>query len=596
MKMTRLINYTIAVLGLSLATNCFINVRVATSLVLNKAGTGRNNHPVFAKIGLSSRSTAWFDGSNISPVDRRTGATKLNAGFIVPITKAATSVSPGLRNAILLGAAAVAIAKRQRIFYPGTSPDPNYSEPLPPGSFGCPFIGSGNVFQGTKTSGPGEFFRRTSLKLGKPRLFKYLFFGQPMVSVTGMKNIKQVMGTEFKNIQTRSLSSFSDLFGKESLIMTPKSDEHSFQRRLVGASMTPEAIDKAIPSLQKTVTEQIDALLEMPTVVMEDVCTNFTLDVAWRQILGLNLDESEIPAFRQAVNEWIMGLFDLRLMFLPITRFTKAGRAKARLVTLIEKRIDELNRTGPDGSTLSAMIFAKDDSDGSRLSRQQVIDNSLLLILAGSETTASTLTAGMLLLGLNPNVFQKLKEEQKVLATMDAGVLTWSQLDKECPYLDVVIKEIMRIKPLAGGGAGRTVLETLVVDGMQIPKGYFVGFNIQLTHANDPAISLPDGSHMDVVKGFKPERWLNPSTRPSEFLPFGYGPRYCLGANLALAEMKVFLALLARRVDFDLVNMSKDHVTWQKLSIIPKPEDGAVIAPRPSSFSNADELTSVLVA
>jgi len=98
--MTRLINYTIAVLGLSLATNCFINVRVATSLVLNKAGTGRNNHPVFAKIGLSSRSTAWFDGSNISPVDRRTGATKLNAGFIVPITKAATSVSPGLRNAI----------------------------------------------------------------------------------------------------------------------------------------------------------------------------------------------------------------------------------------------------------------------------------------------------------------------------------------------------------------------------------------------------------------------------------------------------------------------------------------------------------------
>lgn len=150
----------------------------------------------------------------------------------------------------------------------------------------------------------------------------------------------------------------------------------------------------------------------------------------------------------------------------------------------------------------------------------------------------------------------------------------------------------MRIKPLSVNGSGCYVVETLVADGMQVPKGYNVGYSIPLTHANDPVTSLPDGSHMDVVKGFKPEQWLNPSTRPSEFMPFGYEPRYCIGANLALAEMKVFLALLARRVDFDLVNMSKDHVTWQKLSIIPKPEDGAVIAPRPSSYYNAGEFAN----
>ena len=48
--------------------------------------------------------------------------------------------------------------------------------------------------------------------------------------------------------------------------------------------------------------------------------------------------------------------------------------------------------------------------------------------------------------------------------------------------------------------------------------------------------------------------------------------------NLAMAEMKIFLALFVRRVDFDLVNMSADHVTWKKASIIPKPQDGAVIS------------------
>ncbi|MFN9982187.1 MAG: hypothetical protein ACK53Y_19830, partial [bacterium] len=59
--------------------------------------------------------------------------------------------------------------------------------------------------------------------------------------------------------------------------------------------------------------------------------------------------------------------------------------------------------------------------------------------------------------------------------------------------------------------------------------------------------------------------------------------RYCLGANLAMSEMKVFLSLFARRVDFKLMNMSEDHVKWQKRSTIPKPEDGSVIAAFPSA-------------
>jgi cytochrome P450 len=521
-------------------------------------------------------------------------STSLQASFIAPLTKAVGNVSPSLRNAVLLGVAALAIAKRQQILYPGTSPDPNYSEPLPPGSLGCPFIGT-NIFQNTKESGPGEFFRLTYAKLGNSRIFKYMFLGQPLVTLVGMKNIKQVFNTEFKSIRTMSLPRISNLFGKESLLMCPKSQEHSFQRRLVGASMTPESIDKAIPSLQQSATELVDRLLEQPTIVMEDVCTNFTLDIAWRQILGLNLDETEIPFFRQAVNDWIGGITNIRAMLLPGTKYTKPGQAHAYLVSLIEKKIDQLNRNGPDGSTLSSMVFAKDDLDGKRLSRQQVIDNSLLLILAGSETTASMLTTGMLLLGLHPNVFQTLKEEQYALADKDGGALSIGQLDKECPYLDAVIKEMMRITPLPGGGPSRIVLETLIVDGMQIPKGYYVAFNIQLTHAYDPVTSVPDGSHMDAAKGFKPERWLSDSTRPSEYMPFGYGARYCLGANLALAEMKVFLALFARRVDFDLVNMNKDNVTWQRMSIIPKPEDGTVIAPRKSTWKQGQAREFVQV-
>mmetsp|Transcript_35126 Transcript_35126/g.51590 ORF Transcript_35126/g.51590 Transcript_35126/m.51590 type:complete len:396 (+) Transcript_35126:69-1256(+) len=370
------------------------------------------------------------------------------------------------------------------------------------------------------------------------------------------------------------------LFGTKSLMMAPTSDDHNYLLRLVGQSMTPESISKAMPSLVEGVNEQIDHLLESPTVAMEDVCTNFTLDIAWRQILGLSLDKSEIPTFHKAVNDWIGGITSLRVLLLPGTQYSKAGKGHAYLVSLIEQKIEELEKTGPDGSTLSAMLFAEDDERSKKLSRQEIIDNSLLLILAGSETSASTLTVAMLELGLHPDVLQKLRLEQQALVSKYGNTLTREQFDKECPYLDAVIKETMRIKPLAGGGAMRIVQETFVIDGKQLPKGYDVTFNIPMTHEFDPVTKEEDGSHMDVVKGFRPERWLNNSTRPTEFMPFGYGPRYCLGANLAMAEMKTFLALFARRVDFDLVNMSKERVTWKRASIIPKPEDGTVIAPR----------------
>jgi hypothetical protein len=69
------------------------------------------------------------------------------------------------------------------------------------------------------------------------------------------------------------------------------------------------------------------------------------------------------------------------------------------------------------------------------------------------------------------------------------------------------------------------------------------GGGCPLPYYNDPIAYEEDGPHMDLKRGFKPERWLNEETRPSaDFIPMGVGPRYCLGSVLAYAEMQVFLA------------------------------------------------------
>lgn len=540
--------------------------------------------------------------------NRITSSTALQSSLVYSaVSESVSRISPTARVAMVVGTAifTTVLAKRhgKQILYPGTQPDSNFQEPLPEGSYGCPFWG-GNFFKGSTESGPGLFFKEKAKEAGNPRIFKYLMLGKPLITVSGMKNIKEVFSKEFKTIHTRgSTRNIIKLFGARSLIMAQDSENHSFLRRLVGQAMAPDSLSKAVSPLIQTANDQINLLLKddgepelsskkktKKTVVMEDIVTDYTLDVAWRQIIGLNLKDEEIPKFRQAVNDWINGITNIRVMLLPGVRYTKAGKAHAYIVSLIEERITSLEQNGPDGSTLSAMLYATDDDSTSinkkkKLDREEIIDNVLLLILAGTETSASTLTVATLLLGLHPNVYQKLRKEQEELIQKHDRQITREQLDKECPYLEAVIKETMRIKPLASTGAMRTVSNTMVVDGKQIPKGYGVTFNIPLTHENDPVVYQKDGSHMDVTKGFQPERWLQESTRPSEFVPFGYGPRYCLGANLALLEMKVFLALMVRQIDYDLVNMNHNNVTWKKQSIIPKPQDGAVIAPRPAVIS-----------
>ena len=96
-----------------------------------------------------------------------------------------------------------------------------------------------------------------------------------------------------------------------------------------------------------------------------------------------------------------------------------------------------------------------------------------------------------------------------------------------------------------------------------------------------------DGSHMDPLVGFQPERWLSSDTCPtSEYIPFGAGPRYCLGADLSLAEMKVFLAVMARTLEsFELMQQSSDNLSttiqWKTSSLFQIPADGVKVSVQP---------------
>eukprot|EP00986_Skeletonema_menzelii_P005842 scaffold2187_cov127-Skeletonema_menzelii.AAC.2 len=578
--------------------------------VSDKSKCCRLTRTTTAGVGLYPRlnpaaSNIKADGSSVSSTTTTTttlGMTSASSSIATVTRSTLTAVFSQLRHhakilLLILLTASLVLAKRsnpQTLLWPGTQTDKDCDAPMPNGGYGCPFIGI-NFMSGSKEKGPMYKLFQLGQKYGQ--IYRLFAFGIPLVSISGKENVKAFLKNEFKgegkginNVLFGGEHNMSELFGDKSLLYENDSSKHGRLRRMVGEGvMTPVAISEALPSIQELASKQIDIVLKEETVQMESVFHQFTLDFAWKQILGLELTEEDIPEFRKQMEQWIVGLVD-PLYLVPfripgLMTMTKAGRAKSYIVSKIEQKLQTLDRDGPDSSTLSKLYFATDE-DGDKLTREEVIQNAMLLIAAGSETSSTTLTNAALLLGLHPNVWRKVQSEQEKIIAEFGEDVTRESLDKSI-YLDSVIKETLRISVPFSLGEIRRVEDTVVVDGKQIPKNWFGFFNVKQTHWDDPRTFKEDGSHMDYKKGFEPERWLDDSTKPSEFMPFGEGAHRCVGERLGYAEMKTFLSILARRLEkVDLVN---DDIVWKSNLLLPSPVDGAEIRIFPADTTPAVE-------
>lgn len=471
--------------------------------------------------------------------------------------------------------------------------DPHFPEPLPPGSFGCPFLGS-NVFAGDKDDGPEAFYSRQSEKLGNPRIWKFGFWGTDIVSVSGTKNLREILGQEFKTLSSpTSQRFFTDPFAGEmrNIVFEPDQEKHRFLRGIMGKFMSPAAVAEYMPQLQLIANERVDHILAAGTtsVRMEDECAEYAVDITQKLLLGLDLETAsgKKTKFVESVRAWassleVLNLEQQKCWFAALAKLVAGIKGIVFIKATIEEKIEYLRTNGPDGTLLSEMVFATNDDGSNRLTQEEIVQNAIVVTFAGYDTTRCTLSFVLFLLGSHSDVWEKVVTEQKEVYSRYGDELTRKILDQEFSYLDTVLKESLRLGTVSIAPPRKTT-QTMIVDGIQIPKGWTVACSIRQTHVLDPVTYREDKSHMDVMKGFDPDRWLHEETRPRDYIPFGVGPRSCLGGNLALADMKIFISTFARRVDFDLVGSKGTNVEWSPTSVIKKPADGVPILARPVS-------------
>ncbi|MDB4981837.1 MAG: cytochrome [Myxococcales bacterium] len=232
----------------------------------------------------------------------------------------------------------------------------------------------------------------------------------------------------------------------------------------------------------------------------------------------------------------------------PVNRRLRVSSRK--LDQLVLRMIEQRRRRadGDGGEDLLALLLRARDEDGTTMTDTQVRDEAVTLFLAGHETTALVLTYALYLLAANPETQARLADEiERVLSGRAPALGDLEALT----YTDGVVLESMRLYPPAWAIA-REATRDVEIGGFAFRKGAELVASPYVVHR--------DPTNFPEPESFQPTRWENDLARRLPrfaYLPFGGGPRGCIGNRFAMMEAKLVLASLVQRFRFETTPETK---------------------------------------
>ena len=335
-------------------------------------------------------------------------------------------------------------------------------------------------------------------------------------------------------------------------LLTSQDDRWLRQKRFLQPLFTHTQVAQYVPAMAAEAGELVQRLATAARagtdVELHGQTSLLTLRVVGRVLLGSDLDAA-LPVLRTmlpALSE------DLRRRgFSPLPTPSgwptplnrRAARHRAALHAAVDELVTVRRTSGGDDDLLGRLLAARDDGGGSGLTDDEVRDQVLIFLFAGSDTTATALTAALHLLGSHPEVQEQAHDE--VRAVLDGREPTAADL-AALPCLTAVVKEALRLYPPAYGTGRRLTGGDDEIGGVRIPDGADVAVSPWVTHRH--------ARHWDEPERFDPSRFTperEAARHRYAWFPFGGGPRACIGAHFALLEALTALCavLTAYRVE-----------------------------------------------
>ncbi|MFN8379128.1 MAG: cytochrome P450 [Anaerolineae bacterium] len=331
-------------------------------------------------------------------------------------------------------------------------------------------------------------------------------------------------------------------------LFTNDGDSWRRQRKLVQPAFHTRRIGAYGDVMVEFTEDLLNEWHEQTEMDMDRAMTDLTMRIIAKTLFDANLqDTADIgDAITAALHE-VDDRFN-RLVLLPDWAPTSSNRVMkdsvAKLDAIIQRFIDDRRASGEDtGDLLSMLLMARDEDTDGVMTDKQVRDEAMTLFGAGHETTAHALSWTWYALSQNPAVETRLHDE---LARVLGGRAPTIEDLPNLPYTEQVVKEALRMYPPAWTTT-REVVDEVEIGGYSIRKGEVVVLPIYAMH-HDPRY-FPEPERFDPER-FSPERERD--IPKYAYLPFGGGPRVCIGNAFALMEARLIVATMAQRYTFSV--------------------------------------------
>ena len=326
---------------------------------------------------------------------------------------------------------------------------------------------------------------------------------------------------------------------------------HRHQRKLMSPPFQPRHI-AGYAQIMGQYGEQLQQMWpDGGTIDVNRHMTNLTMSIIGKVLFDADVfsQSDELGAAMTFGMEYLSHtISSTRLLPLPYSWPTPRNRRMHQAVrvwrTHLQRFIDERRRHPSERNDLLSILLQARDEEGNPMSDEQVMAECLTFFGAGHETTTNALSWTWYLLCQHPEIYQQVQQE--VDSVLQGRTPTSNDL-VHLPYCLQVFKEAMRLYPPVFVFLRRALRE-VEIDGYHVPKGRVILLSPYTLHRREEYFPHPE--QFDPER-FRPER--EKQLPRHAYLPFGAGPRICLGLHFALMEGHLLLATIAQRVSFGLV-------------------------------------------
>jgi cytochrome P450 len=370
----------------------------------------------------------------------------------------------------------------------------------------------------------------------------------PVCLLTNPAYIEQVLKDRDTFIKSRGFRVLKTLLGEG--LLTAEGESWFWQRRLAQPIFQQKRIDRYGVTMVEYTDRMLDTWHDGESHDVHADMMRLTLQIVMKCIFDTDVDSGEAAVVSNALDvamHWFESKRRQNFLvweWLPRPENVRYRQAIAKMDEAIYGLI-RARRSQPEPSNdlLSMLMAARDEETGQQMDDKLLRDEVATLMLAGHETTANALSWTWMLLAQHPEARQKLQLElQQVLAGRSPTLADLRHLT----YANQIIKESMRLYPPVAV-FGREAARDCTIGDYEIQQGTVITISQWVMHRHP--------QYFDRPEAFEPERWTEEFEKQlprGVYIPFGDGPRVCIGKGFAQMEAVLLLTTIAQRFELDL--------------------------------------------